>query len=118
MDDVAPLRQIAAGVTRASRPRTIEPASAAGLKPCATSEPCATSGIALASLQALSGAVPTVRTAAPVRAVIKPFDPQAGVVLFTPAVTYRTRYHAMSGRPDWPEYPPVGARIDYYLPAP
>src|SRR5262249_47445926 len=29
--------------------------------------------------------------------------------------TYRTRYTASTGRPDWPEYPPVGARIDYAL---
>ena len=30
-------------------------------------------------------------------------------------MTYRTHCVPVSGRPDWPEYPPVGARIDYYL---
>ena len=42
----------------------------------------------------------------------------ADVVLFKPAATYRTHYAAISGRPGWPEYPAVGARIDYLLPAP
>jgi hypothetical protein len=55
---------------------------------------------------------------AAVKAPIKPFDPNANVFLFTPATTYRTHYTPMSGRPDMPEYPPVGARIDYYLAAP
>jgi hypothetical protein len=51
----------------------------------------------------------------PPRPVIKPFD-GSNVFLFTPSPAYRTRYVAISGRPDMPEYPPVGARIDYYLP--
>ena len=51
-------------------------------------------------------------------APIKPFEPTANVFLFTPAPTYRTHYTPMSGRPDMPEYPPAGARIDYYLAAP
>jgi hypothetical protein len=50
------------------------------------------------------------------RAEIKPFD-SSSPFLFTPAATYRTHYVAMSNRPDWPEYPAVGARIEYYLPA-
>src|SRR5437867_3049508 len=45
------------------------------------------------------------------------FD-QSSVFLFTPAPTFRTHYVAVSGRPDWPEYPPVGARIDYFLASP
>jgi hypothetical protein len=49
-----------------------------------------------------------------VKAVIKPFD-GSNVFLFTPSPTYRTRYVPSSGRPDVPEYPPVGARIDYFL---
>jgi hypothetical protein len=49
--------------------------------------------------------------------VIKPFD-GSNVFLFTPSSTYRMQYVAVSGRPDLPEYPPVGARIDYYLPNP
>ena len=39
--------------------------------------------------------------------------------LFTPSPTYRTRYVAVARRvPIGPEYPPVGARIDYYLASP
>jgi len=57
------------------------------------------------------------KAAPPPRAAIKPFD-GSNVFLFTPSPTYRRRYVAMSGRPDMPEYPPVGARIDYYLPSP
>jgi hypothetical protein len=53
----------------------------------------------------------------PPRPVIKPFN-GSNVFLFTPSPAYRMRYVAMSGRPDMPEYPPVGARIDYYLPSP
>src|SRR5262249_23191601 len=57
---------------------------------------------------------PAGKLAAPAaaRAVIKPFQPNTSVFLFTPAAIYRTRYVAMSGRPDRPEYPPVGARTD------
>ena len=38
--------------------------------------------------------------------------------LFTPAPAYRVHYSPSGGRPDAPEYPPAGARIDYYLAAP
>jgi hypothetical protein len=44
----------------------------------------------------------------------KAFD-GSSVFLFTPSPTYRVRYDPMQGRPDAPEYPPAGARIDYYL---
>src|SRR5205809_5378934 len=54
----------------------------------------------------------------PAAAPIKPFEPNANVFLFTPASTYRTRYAATSGRPDMPEYPSVGARVDYYISSP
>ena len=50
----------------------------------------------------------------PLHPVYKPFD-GSNVFLFTPAPTYRMRYSASGGRPDLPEYPPMGARIDYYL---
>ncbi len=40
------------------------------------------------------------------------FDPQA-THLFKPASAYRMEYSPMSGNPDEPEYPPVGANIDY-----
>jgi hypothetical protein len=37
------------------------------------------------------------------------------VFLFTPSTTYRMRYVPSSGRPDMPEFPAVGTRIDYFL---
>jgi len=40
------------------------------------------------------------------------------VFLFTPSAAYRVHYQPSLGRPDAPEYPPAGARIDYYLAAP
>ena len=51
---------------------------------------------------------------APARPAIKPFD-GSNVFLFTPAPAYRMHYSAVANRPDWPEYPPAGARIDYFL---
>jgi len=45
---------------------------------------------------------------------IKPFD-GSSVFLFTPAPAYRVHYTPLTGRPDAPEYPAAGARIDYYL---
>jgi hypothetical protein len=135
MDDVAPLRQIAASVMKTTRPRpTDNPNGQVGrVDRIKNSEfriqnswhefhipnskflisPSAADAV-LASMQ------PTTAVAAkPVapRPAIKPFD-GSNVFLFTPSPTYRTRYVAMSGRPDVPEYPPVGARIDYYLPSP
>jgi hypothetical protein len=53
-------------------------------------------------------------TASPAKPVIKAFD-GSNVFLFTPSTTYRTRYVPSSGRPDLPEFPAVGARIDYFL---
>jgi photosystem II stability/assembly factor-like uncharacterized protein len=111
MDDVAPLRQIAASVLKpASRPRPSDGQDGVG-----------TSGSVLQAAQE-TGAPPAKKAAAGVvstpavpRPTIKPFDRNASVFLFTPAPTYRTHYVPVSGRPDWPEYPPVGARIDYYL---
>jgi hypothetical protein len=50
-------------------------------------------------------------------APIKPFD-GSNVFFFTPAPAYRMHYSAAVGRPDMPEYPPAGARIDYFLAAP
>ncbi len=51
-----------------------------------------------------------------VRSVIKPFD-GSSVFLFTPTPAYRMHYNASRGV-DVPEYPPAGARIDYFLAAP
>src|SRR6185295_20388498 len=42
----------------------------------------------------------------------------ANVYLCTPAPAYRVHYQTLTGRPDQPEYPAAGARIDYYLASP
>jgi photosystem II stability/assembly factor-like uncharacterized protein len=112
MDDIAPLRQIAASITKPSRRTTTD--SQVGQQ--GRARVAAANGIALASMQTSApAATPAApKPAAAARPVIKPFD-GSSVFLFTPAATYRTRYVPSSGRPDWPEYPPVGARIDYYL---
>src|SRR5437667_6497425 len=142
MDDVAPLRQIAASVMKTTRLRTSDnpgqqagvPASGSGsVRPPPSREASADRrslgeggqsderDIVRVSLQQAEAPLPPAVkprvAAAPARAIIKPFEPNANVFLFTPAPAYRTHYAAMSGRPDRPEYPPVGARIDYYLAA-
>src|SRR5262249_54979575 len=60
---------------------------------------------------------PEAAAAMRAKPVIKPFD-GSNVFLFTPASAYRVRYQPMMGRSNAPEYPPAGARIDYYLAAP
>jgi hypothetical protein len=115
MDDVAPLRQIAASINRRPRSRSTDSPNAidrgVGLQP----------DIQRASLQAPAPPAATKAQPGVVQAsrpaAIKPFD-NSGVFLFTPAPAYRMHYAASSGRPDRPEFPPVGARIDYYLPNP
>jgi photosystem II stability/assembly factor-like uncharacterized protein len=115
MDDVAPLRQIAASVTKTTRPRSTD-------NPNVAQPFRAANGVALASMQVIdhpeNSGPPRKAMPAPARPIIiKPFD-GSSVFLFTPAPTYRMRYVASAGRWDVPEYPPVGARIDYYLPNP
>jgi hypothetical protein len=109
MDDVAPLRQIAASVSKRSRPApTSQNARSVRLQP----------DVQLASMQENVSGLEQSRSApaaAPSRPAIRPFE-SSGVFLFTPAPTYRLHYAPISGRPDRPEFPPVGARIDYYLP--
>jgi hypothetical protein len=122
MDNIAPLRQIAASITKTTRPRaTDNPNGQAGpvgrVEAAVRRFNTAGADVALASMQAPAPAKPVAAPlAAATRAAIKPFD-GSNVFLFTPAPTYRTRYVPSAGRPDLPEYPPVGARIDYYLPA-
>ena len=82
MDDIAPLRQLAASV--------IKPA----VRPASRRVP---------------------NSPLPEKTPIKSFDGSANVFLFTPTLTYRTHYAALAGRPDRPEYPPIGAPIDYLL---
>src|SRR5262249_17863067 len=114
MDDIAPLRQLAASVMKPTRPRpTDSQAGQAGQ--------AGRTDVVLASqetnVSGLEHRTAPPRPAAPVRAPIKAFD-GSNVFLFTPAPAYRVRYTPLVGRPDAPEYPAAGARIDYYLAAP
>jgi len=124
MDDVAPLRQIAASVTRSARPRPTDNPQADRTRGGTVLASYATDAFITPNQDrpvAPSGPIPPggkLASPAPPRAVIKPFEPNVNLFLFTPAATYRTRYVPMSGRPDMPEYPPAGARIDYYLASP
>ncbi len=117
MDDIAPLRQIAASITKPTRPQpTTNPAS--GAREGAVARAAATDAVR-ASMQAPLPAPPAkpavpAAPAAAAKPLIKPFD-ASSVFLFTPAVAYRVHYSAMMGRPDAPEYPPAGTRIDYFL---
>jgi photosystem II stability/assembly factor-like uncharacterized protein len=114
MDDVAPLRQIAASVTKPSRPRTSESANPAAAVQDLTA---VSSRVVVASQDKTAPASkpgPKGQAPAVPHQPIKPFD-KSNVFLFTPAAAYRMHYPSSSGRPDFPEYPPVGARIDYYL---
>ena len=110
MDDIAPLRQLAASVSKRS-PRQTSTAAGQALAPARDVVP--------ASMQTPApAAAPAAKTApaAGARPAIKPFD-NSGVFLFTPAPAYRVHYTPSIGRPDWPEYPAAGAHIDYYLPS-
>lgn len=78
MDNVAPLRQLAAGFIKMPARPTTDAASA-----------------------------PAKR--------ITPFDQSTASFLFQPSLVYRTRYVPSGPRWDQPEYPPIGARIDYNL---
>ncbi|HEY2905150.1 MAG TPA: hypothetical protein VGJ29_04565 [Vicinamibacterales bacterium] len=112
MDDVAPLRQIAASVMKKSRPQTSNDGGVP--RSVRLQADVNHADVVLASQDKTA---PAAKPAAAPMAhqPIKPFD-GSSVFLFTPAPTYRTHYGAASGRPDWPEYPPDGVRIDYYLP--
>jgi photosystem II stability/assembly factor-like uncharacterized protein len=125
MDDVAPLRQIAASVTKTTRARSTNGSSGAGVvqdfSPARHAgvagdfSRASTADVVLASMQTPATAPAAKTAAAPTaRQPIKPFE-KSNVFLFTPAPAYRTHYPASSGHPDLPEYPVAGARIDYYL---
>jgi hypothetical protein len=118
MDNVAPLRQLAASVTKPSRPRTTDNPDAARGSDGARGFSRA-SDVVRASMQTPApAATPAPATVEPkvVRTPIKPFD-GSNVFLFTPAPAYRVHYQPSRG-PDVPEYPAAGARIDYFLAAP
>ena len=118
LDNVSPLRQIAASVMKPTRTQTTDnPAGVAqAFRPA--------SDVALASMQVHgpilddpSNSGPPRKPLPVVRPAIRPFD-GSNVFLFTPAPAYRVHYQAATGRPDQPEYPAAGARIDYYLASP
>ena len=133
MDDIAPLRQLAASVTKPARSRTTDTPNQAGEIDITRAGARAERGAfaTVGDLDALESAQPTAakplgqdarpaqgsRAAPGSSPAIKPFD-RSNVFLFTPAPTYRVHYQPSGGRPDVPEYPPAGARIDYYLAAP
>jgi hypothetical protein len=124
MDDIAPLRQLAASVAKPVRTRTTDnpngQAAQAGDSVAQAFRPAPPSDVVRVSQESVSGLEQRTapkRPVAAVRAPIKAFD-GSNVFLFTPAPAYRVRYSPMGGRPDAPEYPPAGARIDYYLAAP
>jgi len=111
MDNVAPLRQLAASGTKPTRMRpTDNPNAPLGQG----AQGSARADVLHASMQSPVPTAKPAAAAAPIRAAIKPFD-NSSVFLFTPAPAYRMHYQPSSGRPDAPEYPPAGARIDYYL---
>jgi photosystem II stability/assembly factor-like uncharacterized protein len=114
MDDVAPLRQIAASITKPARRRTTDNPDRQGARSIA--RPDAVLASQEAAPQTYSGLeMRSPRPAqAPAKPVIKPFD-GSSVFLFTPAAAYRMRYAPSQARPEMPEFPPAGARIDYFL---
>jgi hypothetical protein len=124
MDDVAPLRQIAASMTKPSRTRPTDSPNQAGSIDVARGGDRVERG-AFASMKeagsqtSFSGLEQTrpKPIGAPARPAIKPFD-GSNVFLFTPTPAYRMHYTPLSGRSDAPEYPPAGARIDYFLASP
>jgi len=134
MDDIAPLRQLAASVTKPTRPRTTDaPGQADGARDAAQdgARGLSRADVVRASLQTPAAAAPAAPAAKPApqpgtltstspsraaRAIIKPFD-GSNVFLFAPVSAYRMHYNASRGV-DVPEYPAVGARIDYFLAAP
>jgi photosystem II stability/assembly factor-like uncharacterized protein len=118
MDDIAPLRQIAASVMKATGSHTSDSPNPAPPAVRASYQADAR----VASNQNRPAAAPSqpasrAKVSAPAKAAVKPFD-KSNVFLFTPAPAYRMHYPASSGRPDFPEYPVVGARIDYYVASP
>ncbi|MCU1386246.1 MAG: hypothetical protein JWL71_4943, partial [Acidobacteria bacterium] len=110
LDDVSPLRQIAASVTKPTRTRTTD-------NPAGVAQAFRPAGDAVrASMQTAPAAAKPAgaRVVQAVRPAIKPFD-GSNVFLFTPAPAYRVHYQPLTGRLDQPEYPAAGARIDYFL---
>jgi photosystem II stability/assembly factor-like uncharacterized protein len=136
MDDIAPLRQIAASITKPTRRPTSEsppqrpgaPGSNALQGARGVSRPAVVPASSLQESAPTSFSGLEFRNSGPqasasgqqqaaTKPQIRPFD-ASSVFLFTPAPVYRARYAPVTNRPDWPEFPPAGARIDYYLASP
>jgi photosystem II stability/assembly factor-like uncharacterized protein len=129
LDDVSPLRQIAASITKPTRSRpTDNPNGPVGqdgrdgqLVRKGVGAERAGTDVVRASMQAAPASkragTELSRPVSITKAPIKPFD-GSNVFLFTPAPAYRIHYQPLTGRPDQPEYPAAGARIDYYLAQP
>ena len=123
LDDVSPLRQIAASITKPSRPRPTDNPNGQAQGGSVRLQPDRVVLASQQSAQSVAAAKPTrtpsmagTATMRPIAAT-KPFD-GSNVFLFTPAPAYRMHYQPLTGRPDQPEYPAAGARIDYYLASP
>lgn len=137
MDDVEPLRQLARGFVKSAHAtasqekgqvvRTFRSAPAGTFRSAPTS--AAHPDVVLAAQEKPAPAVRHARSAGraasaghspllPPMSPVKAYEPGSTLFLFTPAVTYRTHYVPVSGKPDWPEYPPIAAKIDYTLAAP
>jgi photosystem II stability/assembly factor-like uncharacterized protein len=137
LDNVSPLRQIAAGITKPTRTRTTDNPNgqvgrvgpmdrtgvAQGFSPAkdvvlaSMQSAAAGASVKPAGPGSLAKTAPVAQGLSPAKVAIKPFD-GSNVFLFTPAPAYRVHYQPLIGRPDQPEYPPAGARIDYYLASP
>ncbi|HEY7286123.1 MAG TPA: hypothetical protein VH497_11805 [Vicinamibacterales bacterium] len=121
MDDIAPLRQIAAGIKKPAGQRTDGQEGrdrTNGARGFSRAVPAALQENVSGGLQRSQPKPAGDRSAKAValQSPIKPFD-ASNVFLFTPSPTYRERYVPSAGRPDMPEFPPVGTRIDYFLAA-
>ncbi|MGH9144692.1 MAG: hypothetical protein ACRD2I_26425, partial [Vicinamibacterales bacterium] len=130
LDDISPLRQIAASVTKPTRTRPTDNPNGqvgrVGRVGRDGQERQERRDVVLASQQSAQSVAATTPTRTPSKAstaalrpmpATKPFD-GSNVFLFTPAPVYRVHYQPATGRPDQPEYPAAGARIDYYLASP
>ena len=118
LDDVSPLRQIAASVTKPARTRpTDNPNGQVGQVGQVKQVGRAGTDAVPAAMQTPAPAAAAPKVVQAFRPAVKPFD-GSNVFLFTPMPAYRVHYQPLTGRPDQPEYPAAGARIDYYLASP
>jgi len=123
MDDIAPLRQLAAGLVKpkptSAEARDDRRGGRASAWPRPDPAPHPDAVLASQEKPAAAPAQSAAPAAAPARRAAKrtmaPFDPAARLFLFQPADAYRLTYSPVVGRADWPTYPPSGAPIDYVL---